>query len=188
MMWFIVTLSAIFVYFDATKNKIGKIPDVKGFLNMSAGMWSFGVIFLWIIIFPLYLFKRSTLIEIAKENPQTVSMRGAKLAFLSLICITFSATSLILAPAYNDYLERANGLAVNSQDSYYTHDDFRSVVLNKTEQEVISTIGRPSQNQDLGQVKMWYYYGITYDSVTQNKDSMVQVSFLNGRVDSVNFM
>lgn len=120
MMWFIVTVSAIFVYFDATKNKVGKIPDKKGFLNMSAGMWSFGVLLLWIIIFPLYLFKRSSLIETAKENPQTVSMRGAKLALLSVICITFSATSLILAPAYNDYLQKvnnANNVVANSDSS-----------------------------------------------------------------------
>ena len=76
---------------------------------MSAGMWSFGVLLFWIIIFPLYLFKRSSLLEAAKENPQTVSMRGAKLAFLSLICVVS-----ILSPAYNDYLQHANGLVASS--------------------------------------------------------------------------
>jgi hypothetical protein len=29
-----------FVYYDTTKNKIGKISDEKGFLNLSPGLWT----------------------------------------------------------------------------------------------------------------------------------------------------
>lgn len=85
-MLFIVAVSAFFVYWDATNNKIGAVPDKEGFLNISAGMWSFGTFLFWIITVPVYVFKRHSLIEIAKDNPQTVSMRGVKLAFLGLIC------------------------------------------------------------------------------------------------------
>ena len=191
MLWFIITICAIFVYYDATKNKIGKIADEKRFTNMSAGMWSVGVLLLWIIIFPLYLIKRSSLIEKAKENPQDVSLRGGKLAFLSVVSL-----ASILIPIYTGYVQAMNDSSVHAssassssnQSSHYSRDDFRSLVANKTEQEVLKILGRPSQTQDVGSTKAWTYTGVTYDPVTQNADAMAMISFQNGRVDNVSFI
>ena len=56
------------VYFDATKNRIGKIKGSKSSLNMSALGWSGISVFavgLWLI----YLLSRPKLISLAKENP-----------------------------------------------------------------------------------------------------------------------
>ncbi|MBL3527062.1 MAG: hypothetical protein JMN29_05125 [gamma proteobacterium endosymbiont of Lamellibrachia anaximandri] len=81
----VVAVSAVWVYLDATKNKIGKIPDGKGMFNMSAGAWGVVTLLLWIIGLPAYLIKRGDLIEKAKENPIEVKGRGGKAAALSII-------------------------------------------------------------------------------------------------------
>lgn len=184
MMLFVVTLSAVFVYFDATKNKIGKLPDNKGFLNMSAGMWSFGVLLLWILIFPLYLIKRSSLIGIAKENPQDVSLRGAKLGFLSVVCALSFVTGLASLGGFSSI---SNNIANSSQNAAYTRDEFRSLLMSKTAEEVISMVGRPSQTQEAGPLAYWYFESTTYDPVTNSVDLMVQVSFIDGKVEMVSF-
>lgn len=80
----LIAFSAVWVYFDATKNKIGKIQDEKGIFNMSAGAWAIVTLFLWIIAFPSYLIKRSSLIDKAKENPIDVNGRSAEIAALSV--------------------------------------------------------------------------------------------------------
>ena len=56
----VVAVSAVWVYLDATKNKIGKIPDGKGMFNMSAGAWCAVTLGLWIIGFPAYLINRDS--------------------------------------------------------------------------------------------------------------------------------
>ena len=84
--------SIFFVYYDASKNKIGKIPDEKGFFNLSADNWALATFLLWIIIFPAYLMKRSKLVEKAKEKPQESSARRLK---LGIICAIFVAGLLI---------------------------------------------------------------------------------------------
>jgi|TARA_B110000908_G_C10074340_1_gene366562 hypothetical protein len=81
----VVAVSAVWVYLDATKNKIGKIPDGKGMFNMSAGAWGAVTLGLWIIGFPAYLINRGDLIEKTKENPIVVKGRGGKAAVLSII-------------------------------------------------------------------------------------------------------
>lgn len=81
----VTAVSSVWVYLDATKNKIGKITDQKGMFNMSAGAWGAVTLGLWIIGFPAYLIKRGSLIEKAKENPAEVSGRGGKAAALSII-------------------------------------------------------------------------------------------------------
>ena len=81
----VVALSAVWVYLDATKNKIGEIPDSKGMFNVSAGAWGSLTLLLWVIGFPAYLIKRGRLIERAKENPIEVTGRGGKAAALSIV-------------------------------------------------------------------------------------------------------
>jgi len=80
-----ITLSAAWVYFDATNNKIGKVAGRSGFLNMSAGSWAAATLYFWIGALPLYLLKRSALVAIAREHPVEVSGRGGKLIALVLI-------------------------------------------------------------------------------------------------------
>jgi len=81
----VIAISAVWVYLDATKNNVGKIPDEKGMFNMSAGAWGIVTLLLWIIGFPAYLLKRGALIEKAKENPIEVNGRKGKAIALSVV-------------------------------------------------------------------------------------------------------
>ena len=60
--------SVLWVYADATANKIGKIEDRKSLFNMSAGLWAFGALVLWIVFLPAYILKRKSLINLAIEK------------------------------------------------------------------------------------------------------------------------
>ena len=95
----VLSVSSIWVYWDATSNKIGKIPHVSAFLNMSAGTWALLTLPLWTFFFPLYLFKRSRLIIKAGEHPVTASYTGIKLFLLTAV----SALLLFMA-LYTVYL------------------------------------------------------------------------------------
>lgn len=81
----VVVVSAIWVYWDATQSKIGKIAGAGGMFNLSAGAWAVVTLLLWIIGFPAYLVKRGSLIEQAKENPVEVTGRGGKIAALAIV-------------------------------------------------------------------------------------------------------
>jgi len=80
----VIAVSAVWVYLDATKNEIGKIPGSKGVFNMSAGGWGAATLFLWIVGFPAYLVKREKLIAKARTSPVVVKGRMVKAAVLAI--------------------------------------------------------------------------------------------------------
>ena len=81
----LISLSAAWVYWDATANKIGKVPGAGGMFNLSAGAWSVVTLFLWIIGFPAYVVKRGALIERARSQPVEVRGRWIKFSILLII-------------------------------------------------------------------------------------------------------
>lgn len=111
IMYLLIIGSAFFVYSDASKHKIGKIPEEKGLFNNSAGMWTIGTLLLWIVFFPSYLIKRSELITKAKEKPQEPSSsNGAWLGIIGIVFVIFLLTSLS-APRDNMQLVKKGVLA-----------------------------------------------------------------------------
>lgn len=93
----VVTISAIWVYRDATKNGIGKQADGRGFFNLSAGGWATVTLLLWIVAFPCYLVKREDLIWKAKKCPVVVSGRAWKTLVLLVIGGYFIAGQAFVA-------------------------------------------------------------------------------------------
>lgn len=87
----VVGASVVWVYVDATRHKIGKIPNEKGLLNISAGAWAVCMMFFWVIVFPVYLINRTSLVENARHHPIEVSWRKGKIAALSV----FSGWSVV---------------------------------------------------------------------------------------------
>lgn len=79
----LIVASGVWVYFDATSNKIGKIVEEKGIFNMHAGAWAIVTLGLWVVAFPAYLIKRKSLIEKAKSNPVEPENRWIKLGVLA---------------------------------------------------------------------------------------------------------
>lgn len=84
LVYCVIGLSAFWVYFDATRYKIGKIPEEKRLTNMSAGSWAIVTLLLWIVAFPIYIFKHSKLVEKAKNYPKSTS-KGKRITVLTLL-------------------------------------------------------------------------------------------------------
>lgn len=59
---------SLWVYIDASRHKIGRIPE-GSFFNIGAGWWGLLSFLIWIIVFPLYIIQRKKLIAIAKIHP-----------------------------------------------------------------------------------------------------------------------
>jgi hypothetical protein len=80
-----------YIYWDATRNKIGRIPEQGGFLNIPAGGWAG----LWIVPIPvvgliswiLYFINRSSMIEKAKNNPVELSQNHRFTVHIALLII-----------------------------------------------------------------------------------------------------
>lgn len=87
MISIIVAISALLVYLDATRHKIGKIPDQEGLWNLSAGLWATATLMLWIVALPAYLLKRSSLIAAAETHPQEPANITIPIALLSIIVV-----------------------------------------------------------------------------------------------------
>lgn len=94
----IVAASAIWVYLDATKHKIGKIMGNKSLFNMAAGAWAIVTMMLWIIGFPSYLIKRNALKKLAQTNPIETNNRIIKTTLIALGGSTFLIATLPANP------------------------------------------------------------------------------------------
>lgn len=67
----------------------------------------------------------------------------------------------------------------------WTRDEFRKMVVGKTQPEVIATFGKPADTLDSPWGTDWKYYGITFDPLTEKTDLWTTLLFKNGKcVDS----
>lgn len=73
-----------------------------------------------------------------------------------------------------------------SSHNVQSKEEFRQLVIGKTEQEVLAAVGKPTNTQDYGRDIVWYYQQCFRDPIT-GKWLTAQVTFENGRVDRVNF-
>lgn len=150
----LVVLSGIWVYWDATERKIGKIANLKSMFNISAGGWAIVTLMLWIVAFPAYLIKRKSLIEIAKSQPVEVKGRFIKLAIITVVGMLW-ISSFIISPTKeknaniaseiesnqnsirNDRESSSNDIAPINNNSYTKND---SEVVEPVEEEIISNV------------------------------------------------
>lgn len=92
----VIYICASWVFFDATKNRIGGYKTELGnHTGVSPFVWAIGTLF--IIPFVVYLFRRNKLITYAKENPVDTDM--SKYGILLFIVI-----AALVAFSYKDYL------------------------------------------------------------------------------------
>ena len=98
LMPIVVSCSAAWVYFDATRQGIGKEEGKGGLFNMSAGAWAVATLGLWLIGFPAYLIKRRRLIAQASERPVTPKWRPFKLGLFVMVAV-WCVYSVVIARA-----------------------------------------------------------------------------------------
>ena len=130
----VVAASAVWVYLDATKHKIGKISGGKGLFNMSAGAWGIVTLLLWIIGFPSYLLKRKSLAEQAKIHPVEVGGRGVKTAILSV-----AGGFWFLAAAVNALTSQADGSRNSDAGGQRSWFDTAASTISSSEWELRET-------------------------------------------------
>lgn len=74
-----------------------------------------------------------------------------------------------------------------------SRETFESVVIGKSEDEVIKSVGRPNSTKsgtwERSGIKWsyWYYEGRTVDPISGKADYQATVTFENGRVTNVTF-
>ncbi len=101
----VICATSMWVYWDATANKIGKIEGEGGLFNMSAGAWAAVTLGLWIVGFPAYLINRSRLIEKAKEHPQESIFKKGGIAILAFFAL---GLIYITTPGFAGAVPRCN--------------------------------------------------------------------------------
>lgn len=121
-------LCALFVYFDAIKYKVGKIPDQSGYFNLSALTWAIASLFA--IGFPVYVVLRGKLIDKAKLHPAYTSKRTASFLLIVFILIVI----LVFIAAFSKELIKENIIGYHVYDQieetvFYGIDDTRLVKL-----------------------------------------------------------
>lgn len=80
----------------------------------------------------------------------------------------------------------AKAEAIARKAKAYPRDEFRDLVMGKTEGEVLDRIGDPDRKEDKGADDLTYFYDQkTLDPTTGKTDASIVVKFKFGRVDSV---
>jgi outer membrane protein assembly factor BamE (lipoprotein component of BamABCDE complex) len=69
----------------------------------------------------------------------------------------------------------------------WPRDEFRKLLLGKTRDEVLETIGKPYQTENSGDVVNLYYRNVTVDPITGKVDDHAQVVIERGTVVRVSF-
>jgi hypothetical protein len=134
----VVAVSAVWIYLDATKNKIGKISYARSLFNISAGAWGVVTFGLWIIAFPAYLIKRNDLIRKAKENPIEVKNRGGKAAALLIIGGLWVLISLDgIEPSPEAQAEECINSHAVTLAQQYTDEDYSSEVMGYSDTKIL---------------------------------------------------
>jgi uncharacterized membrane protein YesL len=97
LQWLAVLAVALFIYLDATGNKIGRVKGERALINFPAGLWAALVFLVVIVGLPLYLFFRSRLIGRAKDHPIILTPKHKKktLAVLAVLGLAISVVASI---------------------------------------------------------------------------------------------
>ena len=153
----LVVLSGIWVYWDATEQKIGKMANIKSMFNISAGGWATVTLMLWIVAFPAYLIKRKSLIEIAKSQPVEVKGRFIKLAIITIIGMLW-VSSFILSPTKEKNANIASNIE-NNQNSIRENKESSSndiaphVINSNSDIKNASEVAEPVEEEIISNVK-----------------------------------
>jgi hypothetical protein len=79
------------------------------------------------------------------------------------------------------------GTTVQGPNRTYTREEFRQLVMRKTEQEVIEALGKPNVADEAPDSKLWIYRNRTTDPATGKTDPQVTVRLEGGKVVAVDF-
>lgn len=112
--------------------------------------------------------------------------RGISVGIMLLIPAIAVSSLFIFRSQFESLASGLVSLFDDSKPKVMLRDDFRNLVVGKTEQQVIEAVGKPDRITDHKVVQYWQYKAKIKDPVSENM-SPATVLFYNGVVDSVNF-
>jgi outer membrane protein assembly factor BamE (lipoprotein component of BamABCDE complex) len=69
----------------------------------------------------------------------------------------------------------------------FTREEFRKLLMGKTKDEVLATIGKPTSTGHSGSDEFWYYDNKCYDPISGKPDYFVPVQFRGNVVVDIDF-
>lgn len=198
LMSLIVVVSALVIYWDCTRNHIGKIPGEKSLLNNSAGVWATGTLLLWVFVLPLYLFNRKNLKKKAVASPQVVSSLKKSMVFV----ILFLASVLTVAgqfagsivPDANAMLTDVSGVWQASDETMVTIDlaNPSGTILRIQEEVIPVTIEQIDQDNNVvvliltlnGEKEVWSIQ----KEIQEDESFFIRLTLSDGKQHTLTFV
>ena len=90
----IIATSAVWVYADASANRIGDISEHRINFSASAVTWAIATLVIWPIVFPSYLKIRGKLADAAIDHPVDDEWRSLKMAAVTAAAVGFVTVSI----------------------------------------------------------------------------------------------
>lgn len=106
---------------------------------------------------------------------------------VKLLVLTMVAPIAILNMTACTKSEAVAGAVKTASSSQMTRGEFKSLVLGKTKQEVIKTVGRPKRTMTASFGEVWFYENVTVDDITSKVDYRATLEFAPDAVSKVDF-
>lgn len=82
----------------------------------------------------------------------------------------------------------ACGTGLKPKPKVRTREELKTLLVGKTEQEVIEILGKPERTNEFLGEKMWRYENVTYDPISGRVDPSTWVDFnRDGKVEKLTF-
>jgi hypothetical protein len=95
--------------------------------------------------------------------------------------------AVVLVGLYWGTIARSSSTGDNKQRTIYARGEFSPLVMDKTEEEVYQTMGKPDTTSQDSDAHYWHYRNCTRDPVSKQADTDVQLVFRKGKVAAVNY-
>ena len=97
------------------------------------------------------------------------------------------ALGLVVAISVSGWFRGGDPPPAEAEVTVYTRGEFTSMVMGKSEVEVLDHLGKPDRTATDSDARYWHYKGRTKDPVSGETDTDAQLVFRDGRVTAVTY-
>ncbi|HEV3383796.1 MAG TPA: outer membrane protein assembly factor BamE [Gemmata sp.] len=84
--------------------------------------------------------------------------------------------------------EPPGGKAPDPTKKYYLREELRALLMDKTQEEVLKLLGKPSRTHEgMFDEPTWYYHELTLDPISEKVDYLAEIRFKDGKVVRVSY-
>lgn len=121
------------------------------------------------------------------HQPGTGSPGCSGCGCVVLLAFGLAFSSMLLATGCGPVGRPAASSTTSVATKTFSRDEFKQLVIGKTEAEVKAAVGGPDKTSDNGHAVCWEYKQRTVDPTTGKTDRLILVFFKDGKVDSITF-